>query len=333
MSKFIKPSKYAAKIISRRMILNGNDFAKAAYMADAANLPTKKVGGVTVPASLNGDALLKFMKDNLPNLVAEKKAIMKEADGMTIPVDINFRLVIDKDGILQKAADGYNPNLSQAQTVLCVINTTNWMDSHSDVHIPGLWKKCLKENKLFSHLQEHKMMFTHIISDSSKGYTQNMAWKELGYEAVGSTEALIFASPLTGRNEYMEDQYRKGYVKNHSVGMRYVTLKFCVNRPDDEYYKEEYANWVQYIDQVINKEAAEEQGFFWAVLEAKIIEGSAVPVGSNIITPTIGFKSAQPAPTTEKNEPPQGTQVKDEETKEKETAEIDWDKIAKVFTN
>ena len=297
--------------------------------------PVVKHGGVTVPAHLSGEPLLKWMKDNLSTLIAEKKATIKEADGIMIPADINYRLVIDKDGTLKKAAEGYTPDMNAAQTVLCVINTTNWMDSHSDVHIPGLWKKSIKENKFFSHLQEHKQQFTHIISDMSKGYTEKIAWKDLGYDAIGSTEALIFATPLTGRNEFMEDQYRKGYVKNHSVGMRYVTIKFCVNRPDDEYYKEEYANWVQYIDQVINSEAAEEKGFFWAVLEAKIVEGSAVPFGSNIITPTLGFKSAEPAPATQKNQPPAGTEVNEQkqEQEEEKTTEIDWEKIAKVFTN
>lgn len=293
--------------------------------------PVTKIAGVTVPANLKGEPLLKWMKDNLSTLIAEKKAAVKESDSFMTSVDINTRLVVDKEGVLTKAADGYVPNMNEAQTVLCVINTTNWLDSHGDVHIPGIWKKCLKETKAFTHLQEHKMQFLFIISDEAKGYTEKVAWKDLGYEAMGTTEALIFASPLTGRNEYMEDQYRKGYVKNHSVGMRYVTLKFCVNRPEDDYYKEEYANWTQYIDQVINREAAEDQGFFWAVLEAKIIEGSAVPVGSNIITPTIGFKSAQPAPATGKNQPAPATEVNDDSQEKGEQSGVDWEKVSKAF--
>lgn len=40
MSKYIKPTRYAAKIVSRRMRMTGNDFAKAAYMADIINLPS-----------------------------------------------------------------------------------------------------------------------------------------------------------------------------------------------------------------------------------------------------------------------------------------------------
>jgi phage anti-repressor protein len=44
---------------------------------------------------------------------------------------------------------------------------------------------------------------------------------------------------------------------------------------------EEKAIWDKYIDEIVNKEVAEEQSYFWAVSEAKAIEGSAVVKGSN----------------------------------------------------
>jgi len=106
--------------------------------------PVTKVGGVTVPANLKGKELLKFMKDNLSTLIAEKKSAIKYSDAIPIYTDINSKLVIDKDGCLVKAAAGYNPELTTAETVLCAINTTNWMDSHSDVHIPKIWNKSPK---------------------------------------------------------------------------------------------------------------------------------------------------------------------------------------------
>lgn len=296
--------------------------------------PTVKFAGVHVPAHLKGDDLLKWMKDNLALLIAEKKAATKEADPITLSVNINSRLAVDKDGQLTKAAENVAIDLGKADTVLNVINTTNIMDSHMDVHIPGIWKKSLKENKFFLHLQEHTMAFDHIISDEAKAYTEKIAWKDLGYDAIGTTEALIFATPFTGRNEYMEGQYRKGWVKNHSVGMRYVTIKFCVNRPDDDYYKEEYANWQNYIDQVINRDEAEARGMFWAVLEAKIVEGSAVVKGSNTITPSLGFKSAEPPASTQQNAPVTTTQVKEEKESVSDTkTEVDWEKVAKAIIN
>jgi hypothetical protein len=49
----------------------------------------------------------------------------------------------------------------------------------------------------------------------------------------------------------------------------------------------EKAIWDKYIDEIVNKEAAEEQSYFWAVSQTKAIEGSAVVKGSNFYTPTI----------------------------------------------
>lgn len=294
--------------------------------------PTIKISGVTVPADLNGKDLLKFLVENKTVLISEKKSAIKRADAISIPVDIGKQYAIDTEGKLVKLVSGTSKAPSGIETVLCVINTTNWYDSHGDVHIPGLWKRSLSNSKTQLHLQEHEMTFTHIISDESKGYTEKMTWKDLGYAFPGVTEALVFATPLTGRNPYMEDQYRKGYVKNHSVGMRYVVIKLCVNEPEDEYFKEEYANWVQYAPQVVNIDEAEKQGYFWAVLEAQVIEGSAVPKGSNIITPTLGFKSAAPATTTQQVHPDNSTGKQEDETEEKSA--VNYDKIVNyLFKN
>lgn len=254
--------------------------------------PTIKIGGVTVPANLSKKELLKFLVENKSLLISEKKSAIKRADAIAVAPDFSCKYFIDKEGKLNKAAsNATTPVTTDGNTVIVVINTTNWLDSHGDVHIPGIWNKSLKDNKQQLHLQEHEMAFAAVISDEAKGYTEKIAWKDLGLNIAGTTEALIFASPLKGRNPFMEDQYRKGFVKNHSVGMQYVTIKLCVNDAEDEYFKEEYANWVTYAPQVANLSDAEAQGFFWAVLEAKVVEGSAVVKGSNAITPTMGFKS------------------------------------------
>lgn len=285
--------------------------------------PTIKIAGVTVPADLTGKDLLKFLVENKALLIEEKKSVTKRADPISVGVDISKKYFINKEGQLVKATAEEQAPVNGPETVICVINTTNWLDSHGDVHIPGLWKKSLKDSLNQIHLQEHEMAFAFVISDESKGYTEKLTWKELGLDLPGVTEALIFSTTFTGRNPYMEDQYRKKFVKNHSVGMRYVIIKLCVNEPEDDYFKEEYANWVQYAPQVANIADAEKQGFFWAVLEAKVIEGSAVVKGSNIITPTIGFKSVQPASATEPPQPESSTERKDENTDP-----MQWDKIA-----
>lgn len=197
-----------------------------------------------------------------------------------------------------------------------VINTTNIRDSHKDVHIQGLWKKTLTEQKNLMLLQEHRMQFDKIISDKVQAFTREMMWNELGASYMGITQALVFnVDAEKDRNPYMIEQYEKGYVKNHSVGMRYVQL-FLAMKSDDRRDIIERETWEKYASQVHNlSEFEEEEPYFWAVTEAKLVEGSAVPLGSNQITPTLIV--GQPKQITVENEPPESTQEK----------AIDWELI------
>lgn len=216
---------------------------------------------------------LKKLKENKAILIAEKKASMKMADAIVLE-PIFEDVLINKEDSETKT----DPTKLKLKVV---INTTNILDSHGDVHIKGLWKKTLNENKNLFLLQEHQMKFDKIISDKIQAYTEP-------YDHDGKElEALIFETEINkDRNEFMFDQYRKGFVKNHSVGMRYMKLELAINSTDN-YFREEKEIWDKYIDDVANKEKAEEQGYFWAVTEAKIIEGSAVVIGSNQVTPTL----------------------------------------------
>lgn len=174
-----------------------------------------------------------------------------------------------------------------------VINTTNLIDSHNDCHIPGLWKKTISEIQMLYLLQEHSMKFDKVIADSVKddlkASTETVSWSELGYSYSGDTEALIFQTKIRkDRNPFMFEQYAKGYVHNHSVGMRYNKLYLCINRDDAEYAAEK-DNWDKYYPLVANKEVADACGYFWAVTEAKLVEGSAVVKGSNEATPAMSI--------------------------------------------
>ena len=181
--------------------------------------------------------------------------------------------------------------------VLAVINTTNYLDSHDDVHINGIWTKTIKENKRVLHLQEHKNEFDKIIASHSdlKVKTEIMKWSELGYNYKGETEALISDSNVKkARNSFMFEQYKNGWIDNHSVGMQYVKIALAVNDPE---MKEEFETWQKYIEVIANKEVAEKQGYFFAVTEAKLIEGSAVLRGSNDITPTLSVEEIKSEPS------------------------------------
>jgi len=240
------------------------------------------------------EELFKALKDNKKELISLKKSITKQADA----VSFGYSDTVIGEVIKEENNENNNPDVLNVKVV---INTTNFLDSHGDVHINGIWNKSVKDNVSFLHLQEHEREFDKVITDTAKGSVQSMTWKQLGLPYLGKTEALIFDSSIDKkRNEFMLNQYANGWVKNHSVGMRYVSLQLAVNS-SAEWDKEEKAVWDKYYSLIANKELADEKGYFWAVTEAKIIEGSAVVMGSNSATPTLNNKQAEESP--EKEEP------------------------------
>lgn len=228
------------------------------------------------------EEMFKAIVENKSAIIALKKSAEKHSDGFTF-------------GYVDKADAGYivksnNPVTGEDITeikVKVVMNTIGLLDSHGDVHIKDIWKRTLSHSNKKLHLQEHKRAFDAVISNDAEAYVKTVSWKSLGAEYEGSTQALIFETVVKeSRNKEMFRQYKNGWVNNHSVGMQYVDIKVCIN--SDERWAAEYKkNWDDYIDMVANKEDAEAVGYFWAVTEAKLIEGSAVLFGSNYVTPTL----------------------------------------------
>ena len=249
------------------------------------------------------DELFKELILNEKTLISQKKGINKEADSVSYFVEVD-----NGKGEAIKASST-TPQLLDAGKMKAkvVINTTGLLDSHGDVHIKGLWKKSVDEQKGLLLLQEHQMKFDKIISDNVTPTLKTMSWKSLGFDFDGSTQALVFETEIDkNRNEFMFEQYAKGYVKEHSVGMRYVNIQMAIN--SEEKWASDYKDtWDKYYDEIVNKKDADAQGYFWAVTEAKIVEGSAVVKGSNFATPTISIEAVKEDTSTE-TEPPVGTQ-------------------------
>ena len=142
-----------------------------------------------------------------------------------------------------------------------------------------LANKSLAIHRKKSEIQ--KSDFSNILFDTaSKAFSGGITKLEvLVYEAIIKKE----------RNEEMFKQYLNGWVLNHSVGMRYIKLLFCYNSDSPEYTQEK-DNWDKYYPQVLNKEDADLSSYFWAILEAKNVEGSAVVKGSNFLTPVLSIE-------------------------------------------
>ena len=257
--------------------------------------------------------LFKALVENKKELVSIKKSVTKNADAVSFSyLDTSVKIDTTKEDIQEQMQEPNQLN------VKVVINTTNFLDSHNDLHVNGIWNKSVKDNTSFLHLQEHEREFDKVISDNAKGYVQSMTWKKLGLPYDGKTEALIFESTIDKkRNEFMLNQYANGWVKNHSVGMRYVQLELAINT-EAEYDKEYKALWDEFYPLIANKEVADDRGYFWVVKEAKIIEGSAVVMGSNSATPTLENKTFEAVENTSTDEPSEDTQKEESTTGAKE---------------
>jgi len=242
------------------------------------------------------------MKELISDLVKNKEQhiALKKAEIKTVKGGLSF--IVKKLNAQTTKASTDNDNEIQ-RTIIG--NSYMWMDSHGDVHAKGVFSKSIKErkNQIF-HLHDHEFKITAKVGEPKDIYEKEISWKELGIEKSGATQALFMDSEIIkDYNDKIFNAYKNGQINQHSVGMQYVKIDLAVN---DEEYEDEYKAWVDNIDSIGNKEMAEEKGYFWLVREAKLIEISAVLLGSNTLTPTLENKEA--VINTSKNEPSKDTQ-------------------------
>lgn len=194
--------------------------------------------------------------------------------------------------------------------VKAVINTTNIIDSHLDLHMSNIWNKTVKEHPLTYHLKQHEQKFESVISSKAKNINEESNFNLLGLTEDFKTTANINQFLIDkNKNPFMFDQYVSGEVKQHSVGMMYVNL-------DIAYYDEDSQKNMDFFEEMkaksVNPEVADEYGYFWVVYEAKKREGSAVLFGSNSVTPTLYVKNYEPQKSTRKKEPSKDTHIIEE---------------------
>jgi hypothetical protein len=243
--------------------------------------------------------LTRFIKKNFDDILRLK--LMEYKNNVNKAVDIN------------KLEANFNPNIEDITgniiEVKALINSTNLIDSHLDLHTFKAWNKSVSDNKTTYVLQEHQNKFTHVMSRKAANTNEVMNFKDFGFGDMDFTANISTFQLKREDNPFMFDQYALGKVTNHSVGMLYVMGKIEL-----AYYDEDSEKNMQYFErmkaQAINPDVADEYGFFWVVSEAVKREGSAVVFGSNPVTPTLSVKNYEPQKHSEsnKNEPPQGTQ-------------------------
>lgn len=234
---------------------------------------------------------------NASKIIELKKASMKESDSVNV-------LFINKATDSEKSLDFVKEGF-----VYPVINTTNFLDSHGDVHFPNIWNKSLKDKaKKIFYVMEHKLSIDSVIAypNDVNAFVKTLPWKDLGFDYEGETQALIY--------EIAKERIRIPQVKNlfdektpfeNSVRMRYINMELAIDSKNADLAKNK-AVYDNYIDQIANKELAQKEGYFWAVTEASIEkEGSLCLFGSNSATPVI-YEAVND--TSSKQEPSEDTQ-------------------------
>lgn len=264
---------------------------------------------IDIPKFEDNKSLFNYLVENKKDLIAQKKSMPIYSDVIGLKAE-----KIGKTGFSEKAN---NPIIEDVDVlrVKVVANTANWMDSHNDVLLSNSWNKSIQERKNFiPHLHDHKHELSAKVGEVVDIFGQDLSFSELGIKGIGMTQALVFITDIMkSYNEKVFNQYKMGKVNQHSIGLQYVKISLAIN---DEEYKDEFATWEKYSENLINREQAEAKGFFFAVQEIKLIENSAVLFGSNEITPTLDNNvKIEPSADTQEEQSTESVIVETKKTK------------------
>ena len=263
-----------------------------------------------------------FLAENEKEIIGKKKSMIHESvhkfkpDYKYSKNNTNKHLLVNKldtvKGLINYEDDKY----------YAIINTTNVLDNHRDVHINGIWNKSAREkNRKTYYVFDHELRTLSIIAKARDVEIKVIptTFKDLGYDIDKNTEALTFIFNKNSVIPKDADVFLEDDEMQNSIRMRYIDAKLCMNSDRIE-HKAYLDNYNKYYDSIANKDDYEDEGlkYFYAVLEAEIVnEGSLVPLGSNRFTPIKYFKEAAKS-TSQDSEPSNDTQ-------------IDWNKVINNF--
>jgi len=213
-------------------------------------------------------------------LLQVKKLAQKFTDGAMIEPKVI------KPESAEKAA--MQPDTESTLYRTLVANTYNYMDSHDDVHVKGIFTKSINETKKIFLLHDHEFKLTSQIGAINKAYESALSWREVGLDKDGMTTALLLDSAIEkAKNEAIFNAYANKEINQHSVGMQYVKIDLAI---DDHQDKEAFNLYSSVLPTLGNADKAEAQGYFFVVSEAKLRETSAVLMGSNDLTGVLDNK-------------------------------------------
>ena len=257
-------------------------------------------------------------KDDLFKALAENENLIVDAKKAQIykSIDKGLQIVTDQKGIEKALTSEENKGLKfDDNYYYFVVNSSNILDSHNDMHVDGNWKKTVKEQQGKVYLVfDHTLKRSEIIAMQKdiEMLTAKIPFSLLGKNYDGESYCLIYKvakDKIVNKEakQWLED----GHKLEASVRMQYVNIETAFNTNDKEYAKQK-ENYDMYYPMIANKSDFEEIEYFWIVKEAKnVYESSLVLFGSNGATGLIQENKMDAEIITPeiKEEPLQDTQI------------------------
>ena len=257
-------------------------------------------------------------KEELFKALAENETFINDAKKSQVykSFEKGLQVVTDQKQI-EKAFDATEKGIKfDSDYYYFVVNSANFLDSHSDVHVDGNWNKSVKDQQGKVYLVfDHSLKRSDIIAMKKdvEMFTAKISWDMLGKNYDGETYFLIYKVKKDKIvNKEAKEWLEQGHELEASVRMQYVKIETAFNSDDPNYSKQK-ETYQTYYPQIANKEDFEEIEYFWVVKEAKnVMESSLVLFGSNSATGIVNNENKSEAveDTPETKEQSNDTQTK-----------------------
>lgn len=266
---------------------------------------------VKIPEFNNKKQLHSYLVQNKKDLIRQKCSMPIKSDSIVAMPSVMTPQDLNTFGVKGVNFKNNGDIPEGVVRVKVVANAANFVDSYLDLLLPDAPAKSIKERKgLIPHLHDHIHTTEAEVGDVLDIYLADISLTELGWNAPGTTQGVIFLTDIIEEyNPKVFKRYKTGRAKQHSIGLQYVKLELAVNDPD---YEKEYDFFMKYYDQIINKDIVDHYGYYWVVAEYKLIENSVVLFGANQLTPTLEVTESskgEPEQSTQKSKPANATQT------------------------
>lgn len=231
------------------------------------------------------EEMFRELKKAIPELTRLKKeAIHKSCDkGLSVTCKTLSNIKTDDT---EKASFEMDDNYWYIAVNSCWI-----LDSHSDLHIKGIWDDSVIDDQGKNFLLvDHDTSIDCVVVKKQyiEIFVGTVPFKSLGKPYTGSTQVLIYKFPKDRViHEKAKEWLESGDEIEASVRMRYDDLEFALdsNHPDDEAEKKRYD---MYFPKIANKDEFEYVYYFFVIKKAhNVKESSLVIFGSNSATGNI----------------------------------------------